>query len=61
MSVSSTKYYSPISLLDDKNSMNIPPTQEIEMPTLNFWGQGIYRDDLDFFQSDFYAFLKIVE
>jgi hypothetical protein len=59
--VNSTKDHSSISFLNDKKPMNISEVPKKEMTTLNFWGQGVHTDDFNFFQSDFYAFLKIMK
>ncbi|MBB6215765.1 hypothetical protein HNQ80_001854 [Anaerosolibacter carboniphilus] len=59
--LNATKDHSSITISDDKKTLNISEIQEKEMTAMNFWGQGAYTDDLNFFQSDFYAFLKIAK
>ncbi|MDF2546809.1 MAG: hypothetical protein K0R93_1707 [Anaerosolibacter sp.] len=56
-----TKDHSPSSTNTDNQPMNRSEVPEKKVNTMNFWGQGAHADDLDFFQSDVYAFLKIVK
>lgn len=59
--VNSTNDQVSTSINDDKKPMNRSEVSEKKINTVNFWGQGAHADDLDFFQSDVYAFLKIVK
>ncbi|MDF2858216.1 MAG: hypothetical protein K0Q87_4067 [Neobacillus sp.] len=59
--VKSTKDHLSTSINTDNEPMNRSEVPQKKVNTMNFWGQGAHADDLDFFQSDVYAFLKIVK